>query len=805
MVAQLEVSELLHGVLDVTVFEANHIHHCFHAFIIEATERIAEALHYDSGHTKLYATVDIGAARVARTREVKFHHNNPRWNESFRIYCAHSSPSIVVSVKNQHIVGAKILGRAKIPTSKLRDGEPLQGWFDLLDEDGCYLKAQIHVLLKFSHVSSDPCWNTGLSQFDGVSNSYFPLRTGCHVTLYQNSHLSDHFQPAIYLFDGREYRPSRLWEELYVAITEAEHFIYVAGWSVNTGIVLVRDPERMIAGAEGVTIGELLMRKAEEGVTVLVMVWQDRTSFSFLGNAGLMNTHDEATCKYFQGSKVKCFLCPRHADRYLTAFQHVEVDAEFTHHQKTVSLDAPAGDGARKVVSFLGGIDISDGRYDDENHTLFRKLDTVYADDFQQKNFGRDADLQHGGPREPWHDVHSRLEGGAAWDVVTNFEQRWIKQAPNELADCLLSIKDHPLILHPASELEAGDSWSVQVFRSIDDSSVVGFPSDPSEAAEMGLVSEKGITIDQSIHSGYIEAIRRARRFIYIENQYFFGGSSSWTNDRECGCSNLVPIEIALKIASKIRNGERFAVYVVTPMWPEGTPESETVQAILHWNRLTMEMMYGIVAEAIEEAGLGGEVHPCDYLNFFCLGNREVEYAGEYVPPEQPEIDTDYWRAQTNRRFLIYVHAKLMIVDDEYVVVGSANLNQRSLAGNRDSEIAHGSFQPAHIDGCRGDVHGFRMSLWHEHFMSHCEHPSSAFLEPESLECVRKVREVAERLWEMFVGDEVVDLPGHLLPFPVAVSESGEVSDLPADGLFPGTNAPVRGKKSEILPLILTT
>ena len=33
----------------------------------------------------------------------------------------------------------------------------------------------------------------------------------------------------------------------------------------------------------------------------------------------------------------------------------------------------------------------------------------------------------------------------------------------------------------------------------------------------------KGKTIDASIHSGYVTAIRRAQRFIYIENQYFLG------------------------------------------------------------------------------------------------------------------------------------------------------------------------------------------------------------------------------------------------------------------------------------------
>ena len=86
-------------------------------------------------------------------------------------------------------------------------------------------------------------------------------------------------------------------------------------------------------------------------------------------------------------------------------------------------------------------------------------------------------------------------------------------------------------------------------------------------------------------------------------------------------CLNPVPVEIALKVAAMIRRGERFAAYVVTPMWPEGLRVSEVVQAILLW---TVKMLYGIVMEAINDVGLHGQVHPCDHLNFFYLGNREA-------------------------------------------------------------------------------------------------------------------------------------------------------------------------------------
>lgn len=50
---------------------------------------------------------------------------------------------------------------------------------------------------------------------------------------------------------------------------------------------------------------------------------------------------------------------------------------------------------------------------------------------------------------------------------------------------------------------------------------------------------------------------------------------------------------------------------------------------------------------------------------------------------------------------MIYVHSKGMIVDDEYVLLGSANINQRSLEGSRDTEIAMGAYQPHYSWACK--------------------------------------------------------------------------------------------------------
>ena len=65
---------------------------------------------------------------------------------------------------------------------------------------------------------------------------------------------------------------------------------------------------------------------------------------------------------------------------------------------------------------------------------------------------------------------------------------------------------------------------------------------------------------------------------------------------------------------------------------------------------------------------------------------------------------------------MVYVHSKGMIVDDEFVILGSANINQRSMEGTRDTEIAMGAYQPHYtwarkVSRPRGQVSfNFKMS-----------------------------------------------------------------------------------------------
>ncbi|KAJ0514399.1 putative phospholipase D [Helianthus annuus] len=760
----------------------------------------------------MYATIDLDKCRVGRTRLLENDPENPKWNESFHIYCAHLASDVIFTVKDDNPIGATLIGRAYIPIDDLLAGDEVDRWVEILDEDKNPVESgsKIHVKLHYFDVTQDRNWAHGIksSKYPGVPYTFFTQRHGCRVSLYQDAHVPDNFIPKIALSGGKYYEPHRCWEDVFDAITNAKHFIYITGWSVYTEISLIRDSRRQKSGGD-VTLGELLKKKSSEGVKVLMLVWDDRTSVDVLKKDGLMATHDEDTENFFQDCEVHCILCPRNPDDGGSFIQDLQISTMFTHHQKIIVVDSPLPNGdsdRRRVVSFVGGLDLCDGRYDSPFHSLFRTLDTAHNDDFHQPNYA-EACITKGGPREPWHDIHSKLEGPIAWDVLFNFEQRWRKQGGKNV---LVNFRELDDIIIPPSPVMFHDdeeSWNVQLFRSIDGGAAFGFPETPEDAAKSGLVSGKDNIIDRSIQDAYIHAIRRAKNFIYIENQYFLGSSFGWQADdikvEDVGALHLIPKELSLKIVSKIKAGEKFTVYVVVPMWPEGIPESASVQAILDWQRRTMEMMYKDIIQALEEQGV--EDDPRDYLTFFCLGNREAKRSGEYEPAETPEPESNYHKAQEARRFMIYVHAKMMIVDDEYIIVGSANINQRSMDGARDSEIAMGAYQPHHIatrTPARGQVHGFRMALWYEHLGM----LDDSFLHPESTECVKKVNEIADRYWDLFASENLeTDLPGHLLRYPVGVSGEGVVTELPGTEFFPDTNARVLGTKSDYLPSILTT
>ncbi|RVX01077.1 Phospholipase D beta 1 [Vitis vinifera] len=235
-----------------------------------------------------------------------------------------------------------------------------------------------------------------------------------------------------------------------------------------------------------------------------------------------------------------------------------------------------------------------------------------------------------------------------------------------------------------------------------------------------------------------------------------------------------------------------------------------------------MQMMYETIYKALVEVGLEEAFTPQDYLNFFCLGNREAVDGSETPGTTSPTAANTpqcnargafqimlfdvvkFWpfdaplnwtaHSRKNRRFMIYVHSKGMIVDDEYVILGSANINQRSMEGTRDTEIAMGAYQPHYtwarkLSNPRGQIYGYRMSLWAEHTGT----IEDCFVEPESLECVKRVRSMGEMNWKQFASDDISEMRGHLLKYPVEVDRKGKVKPIPKCETFPDAGGNIVG------------
>lgn len=119
------------------------------------------------------------------------------------------------------------------------------------------------------------------------------------------------------------------------------------------------------------------------------------------------------------------------------------------------------------------------------------------------------------------------------------------------------------------------------------------------------------------------------------------------------------------------RDNKKFRVYVILPLLPGfegevGGASGTALHAITHWNYASICRGNDSIISRLQELGIE---NPSEYITFHGLRNNS-EFHGDHVTE------------------LIYVHSKLMIVDDRLVICGSANINDRSMLGRRDSEIA---------------------------------------------------------------------------------------------------------------------
>lgn len=253
------------------------------------------------------------------------------------------------------------------------------------------------------------------------------------------------------------------------------------------------------------------------------------------------------------------------------------------HHEKIVVVD--------DTVAFVGGIDFTDLQ-------------------------GDRSDASAHPPRAPmgWHDAAVRLTGPAVADVARHVSQRWTEITGESIP--------------PAPAPAPTGSVDVQVLRTV--------PERTYEFAPRG---------EFTILDAYLEALRSAQDFIYLENQFL------WSP------------EVVDVLAYKLQNppSDDFRVLLLLPSRPSNGADTTRGQL-------------GRLLEADDSANR--------LLATTISGYRDVDS----VP--------------------VYVHAKIGVVDDRWLTVGSANLNEHSLFN--DTEL--------NVVTCDGALaRDTRLRLWSEH------------------------------------------------------------------------------------------
>lgn len=134
------------------------------------------------------------------------------------------------SIKEEKPLGAAVIGRSYLPAEELLDGE-LEKWLKIVNKKSKspHRRPKIHVKVQFFDVTRNSNWSQGIKspKFPGVPYTFFPQRNGCRVTLYQDAHTPNGFSPKIPLAGGKCYEAQGCWEDIFNAISNAKHMVYI--------------------------------------------------------------------------------------------------------------------------------------------------------------------------------------------------------------------------------------------------------------------------------------------------------------------------------------------------------------------------------------------------------------------------------------------------------------------------------------------------------------------------------------------------------------------------------------------------
>jgi phosphatidylserine/phosphatidylglycerophosphate/cardiolipin synthase-like enzyme len=364
-----------------------------------------------------------------------------------------------------------------------------------------------------------------------------------------------------------------------------------------------------------------------------------------------------------------------------------------THHQKPVLIDFAYGDG-KKAVAYVMGLNSLTDYWDTPEHGVENPLREQGAAKTKQEHAQGVKDAFDFETLKPYRDYACRIEGGRALILIhENFERAWARAGGDTKASQYVCDKPPSALLRKSA---SGDS-TVQIVR-----------TQPEEK-------------DFTIKDIYFNATRVAAGgtgYLYMENQYF--QYQDWAEHLLAIRKNVIAgwKRSCAKIGKGIEDLPVMHVFVVIP-----APEMAEMIPRTYDTLATLGQQGGMTGQVkmIEHANSQpkqahfedavdrrASVSTTQALSDVVVAANKIDKPSELILKETFGLQVcvavlnacEFNQARRQWRYReIYIHSKLLLVDDGFFTLGSANLNQRSMAV--DSEINLATNDPRHATALR--------------------------------------------------------------------------------------------------------
>jgi len=332
-----------------------------------------------------------------------------------------------------------------------------------------------------------------------------------------------------------------------------------------------------------------------------------------------------------------------------------------THHQKPILIDYSYDEGS-KAVGYVMGLNSVTDYWDRTDHAIDDPLREEWVGSYVSDELKHEQETQDPqGPLStaayrhvnPYQDYGCRLVGKALKRVHQNFERGWNLFAPAQ--------------------------WKTKELATLP-SKIPSLPDDPAQRAQ--IVRTQPHEREKTIKRVYFQATSFARNYIYMENQYFFYPEFA----RHVKEERQKFHDAWSKLADKPQSDAPILhLFVVTPhpQDPGMIPRTyDTLAELGHANAMKGQgdlVSAGKTAQVYKNAQGDNTFHPQSLKELQDTMGLKVSIA---------RLRTSGMVNNQMAYREIYIHSKLMLIDDVFVTVGSANMNQRSMSVDSEINIA---------------------------------------------------------------------------------------------------------------------